>query len=129
VDSNYQRIIDFKVNEASPVATAIIEFMGSREEWIGTATELLTELGEVAETLRINTKNRNSDNNSSRQWPGAPNSLSRRINEVKTNLRQIGIIIERPIDTRTNTKLVKICKISPESPISPVDSKQARFEV
>ena len=115
--------------EASPVATAIIEFMDSRNEWIGTATELLAELTEVAETLKINTKNRNSDNNNSRQWPGAPNSLSRRINEVKTNLRKIGIIIERPIDTRTNTKLVKICKISPESPISPVDSKQARFEV
>jgi hypothetical protein len=101
--------------EASPVATAIIEFMDSRNEWIGTVTELLYELEEIAQTLKVNTKN----NSNNKQWPGAPNSLSRKINEVTTNLREIGIIIERPLDTRTNTRLVKICKISPESPDIP----------
>jgi hypothetical protein len=114
-----------QVLEASPVAAAIMNFMRSRkdgDEWIGTATELLDELEQVAETLKIKTKN-------NRAWPSAPNSLSRRLNEVKTNLREIGIIIERPTDSVTNTRLVKIRKISPKSPVSLADEKQARFEV
>ena len=52
-------------------------------------------------------------------WPKAPNILSRRLKDVKTNLRRIGIFVERPIDTETNTKLVEIQKVSPESPASP----------
>jgi hypothetical protein len=39
--------------EASPVATVIMEFMNSRTRWVGTATELLNELVEVAESLKI----------------------------------------------------------------------------
>jgi hypothetical protein len=39
-------------------------------------------------------------------------SLSRRLNELKTNLREIGIIVERPVDTTTtNTRLIEIRKI------------------
>jgi hypothetical protein len=79
--------------------------MDSRAGWIGTATELHNKL-EVAESLKIKTKN-------DRLWPSAPNSLSRKLNEVKTNLREIGIIIERPVDTTTNTRLIEIRKISP----------------
>ena len=109
--------------KASSVATAVIEFMDSREEWEGTATELLNELEQIAEEiLKIKTKN-------NRSWPAAPNSLSRRLNEVKTNLRQIGIIIERPVDSRTNTRKIEIRKISPESPVPLEDPNQARFEL
>jgi hypothetical protein len=105
--------------EASPVASCIIKFMDSRIEWKGTATELLNELQEVAEALKISTNN-------NRLWANAPNSLSRRLNEVKTNLREIGIIIERPVDTATNTRLIEIRKISPESPESPACENQAQ---
>jgi hypothetical protein len=105
--------------EASPVVTSIIKFMESRTGWIGTATDLLNELEEVAGSLKIKTKN-------NRLWPSAPTSLSRRLNEVKTNLREIGIIIERPIDTTTNTTLIEIRKISPESPVSPESDNQAQ---
>jgi hypothetical protein len=97
--------------EASPVAAAIIKSMDPRTGWIGTATELLNEL-EVAESLKIKTKN-------NRLWPSAPNSLSRRLNEVKTNLREVGITIKRPVDTITNTRLIEIRKIWPEHPVSP----------
>ena len=62
-------------------------------------------------------------------WPSAPNSLSRRLNEVKTNLREIGIIIERPIDTTTNTRIIEIRKISPEHPVSPEDPNQAQLQL
>jgi hypothetical protein len=108
--------------EASPVATAIIQLMDSRTGWNGTATELLNELEAVAVSLKINTK-------SNKLWPSAPNSLSRRLNEVKTNLREIGIIIERPVDTTTNTRRIEIRKISPEYPVSPEDPNQAQLQL
>lgn len=66
--------------EASPVATTVVEFMYSRTRWSGTATELLEQLEQIADSLKISTKN-------NRSWPSAPNRLSRRLNEVKTNLR------------------------------------------
>jgi hypothetical protein len=110
--------------EASPVAASIIKLMDSRTRWIGTATatELLNELEPVAESLKIKTKN-------NRYWPSAPNSLSRRLNEVKTNLREIGIIVERPVDTTTNTRKIEIRKISPKHPVSPEDSNQAQLQL
>ena len=88
---------------ASSVAACIIQLMNSRTGWSGTATELLNELEPVAESLKIKTKN-------NRLWPTAPNSLSHRLNEVKTNLREVGITIERPVDTTTNTRIIEIRK-------------------
>jgi hypothetical protein len=108
--------------EASPIAASIIKFMDSRIGWIGTATELLNELESVAESLKINTK-------SNRLWPSAPNSLSRRLNEVKTNLREVGITIERLVDTTTNTRKIEIRKISPECPVPPEDPNQAQLQL
>jgi hypothetical protein len=98
-----------------------MEFMNYRTEWIGTATELQNEL-EVAEKLKIKTKN-------NKLWPSAPNSLSRRLNEVKTNRREVGIIIERPVDTTTNIRKIEIRKISPEHPVSPDDPNQAQLQL
>lgn len=97
--------------ESSPVATAIMEFMETRVEWEGTVTELLAELEPVAEQLRIKTA-------SAQQWPRAANALSRRLTEVTTNLRQVGISIERPVD-KNKIRRVHIWKASPESPASP----------
>lgn len=94
--------------------------MSSKKHWKGTATESLNELEELAERLKIKIKN-------NRQWPSAPNSLSRKLNEVRTNLREVGILIERPVDTKTNITLVEIIKASPESPISPEDPNQAQL--
>ena len=62
-------------------------------------------------------------------WPRAPTSLSRRLNEVKTNLREIGITIERPVDTTTNTRRIEIQKISPEHPVYPEDPNQAQLQL
>ena len=108
--------------EASPLATAIMEFLNSRIKWEGTCTGLLDELEPVAETLKIKTKN-------NRLWPSTPNVLSRRLNEIKTNLREIGIIIDRPVDTATNTRKIEIRKISPECPLSPEDPNQAQLQL
>jgi hypothetical protein len=72
--------------EAHPVGIAIIKFMEDRTEWAGTTTELLAELENIATQLKIDTRDK--------LWAKAPNVLSRRIKEVKTNLREVGIIIE-----------------------------------
>ena len=58
-------------------------------EWCGTISNLFEPLTEIAENnLKINIKN-------GKLWPQAPNSLSRKINEIKANLREIGIVVEK----------------------------------
>jgi len=109
-----------EVLEANPIGIAVVKLMHSRTQWIGNATELLQELNQIAEVLKIDMR--------SNLWPKAPNILSRRLKDVKTNLRRIGIFVERPIDTETNTKFVEIQKISPESPASPEYPNYLRSE-
>jgi hypothetical protein len=100
-----------------------MEFMARREyqEWIATPTILLSILEEVAELLKINVK--------SKGWPKAPNSLSRKLNELKPSLRDIGLEIEfTKSPDASRTRLVKICKISSE-PSEPSETQnQARNE-
>jgi hypothetical protein len=81
---------------------------------------LLNEIEQVAEVLKIKTKN-------NKEWPSAPNRLSRRINDVKTNLRQVGIVIDRYTNSKTNTRRIEIRKVSYLSPASPEDPDRARF--
>lgn len=105
----YYNNIDLQIEEAieaNPVGNAILKFMEYKQHWKGTATELLTELVEVANELKINTHDKS--------WPKAPNTLSRRIKEVKTNLREIGIIIDNSgaRDSKTKVKAIEIRKIS-----------------
>jgi hypothetical protein len=70
---------------------------------------LLAVLEQIAYDLKIN-KN-------TKLWPKAPNILSRRINEVKTNLREVGLVIDYGVrNLKTNTKTIEIRKISLVSP-------------
>jgi hypothetical protein len=56
---------------------------------------------------------------SKREWPKAPNTLSRSLNEVTVSLREVGIMVERyVIDSHKKTKGVKIRKISSASSAS-----------
>ena len=115
----YYKNIDLQVGEAieaNPVGNVIVKFMEDKDEWSGTSTELLSLLEPIADSLKINM---------SKLWPKAPNSLSRRINEVKTNLRQIGIQIGRYI-TDQNIKGIEIRKISKISPDRQNDKNQAQ---
>jgi hypothetical protein len=110
----YYRNIDLQVEEAiasNPVGTAIAKLMEADEtqcprRWKGTTSELLAELEQAADVLKINRH--------SKSWPKAPNSLSRRINEVKTNLREIGILIDNSAarDSKTKVKTIEIRKVS-----------------
>lgn len=65
------------------VATAVVSFMEDKEEWRGTASELLHQLATHAAFQQIDTYEK--------YWPKASNSLMRRLNELKVNLKKIGI--------------------------------------
>jgi len=95
------------VIEGSPVAMAIVKLMEYREEWVGSSTELLTDLELVTGELKIDTQ--------SRSWPKAANVLSRRLNEIKTSLRDADINIDYIQDPDTRVKKIMIRKISFES--------------
>lgn len=102
-----------EVLESSVVAIALRYFMSSRNEWSGTATQLLAELEENAGYLKINIINSS--------WPKTSNYLSRRLNEVRTNLREVGIVIDWSVDSNRKTRIIWIRKVSPLSPLSPQD--------
>jgi len=104
--------------EASPTATAMIRLMEKRmtegftlSECIdgvryfeGTMTDLLLDLKEIAECeLGIDTKDKKS-------WPQSPQALGNKLNEAATNLREIGIIIERPENKASHSKNILLIK-------------------
>ena len=70
-----------EIISANPVASALVDFMEDRGEWTGKASELLNEL-----ELLISERERKA-----KAWPKTASVLTRRINELKTNLREAGI--------------------------------------
>ncbi len=78
-----QGIQDQQALDASPVAEAVLAFMEDREEWDGTAAQLLSELNQIAEKLKIDTKDR--------AWPSGAAWVTRRLNLVMPNLAQVGV--------------------------------------
>jgi hypothetical protein len=81
---NRQVLIESAI-ETDPVATAILTLMESTNEWTGKPSDLFGVLSSITpEAVR-----RSSD------FPKAPNSLSRKLNEAAGFLRTKGIEIER----------------------------------
>ena len=94
-----------KANEEAlaghPVGTAILGLMSRNSKWAGSVTELLRELELVAVRDSINTK--------VKTWAKDPNVLSRRLNEVKSNLEEVGIFYDiRNTGTYKRISLEKI---------------------
>lgn len=82
----YRKNIAGAVEEAVTndiVGAAVAEFMDGKEEWEGTATELLEALSELPS---VNTKERS--------WPKRPNTLTRKLNKIKSALADYGIQVE-----------------------------------
>lgn len=77
------RIQNEEALEGSPVARAIIAFMEGRDSWEGSPGELLDNLDGIAESLKLNTRDK--------RYPKDPRWLWRRIKEVRTNLLTVGI--------------------------------------
>jgi len=85
----------------NPVAIALTALMERRDEWEGTPSELLENLEAMAEVEKIDMRQKS--------WPKAANALSRRINEVKTNLAEVGIAI-RSEKTSNGKRMILIQK-------------------
>ena len=106
------------VIEGSPVAMTIVKLMEFREEWTGSSTELLTDLELVTAGLKIDTN--------SRSWPKSANVLSRRLNEIKTSLRDVDIAIDYIQHSGSTSKKINIRKVSSQLSNRPEDQNQAQ---
>lgn len=88
--------------QAHAVAPAIMHLMQDTEKWEGTMAELLKALEDAADVLKLN--------QAARSWPKAPNSLSRRLKEVESNLKDVGITVTRWPKPQSNVQMVTITK-------------------
>jgi hypothetical protein len=91
-----------QILEYNIIAPVIVKFMDDKQEWIGSATELLADMENLATKMKVNTK--------SRAWPKGPQILIRRLNEVKATLEEVKIFITRGLDNKSKIKTVEIRK-------------------
>jgi energy-coupling factor transporter ATP-binding protein EcfA2 len=80
---------------SSPIASAIIQFLGNRDVWEGPPAVLLESLSKIVGERQ----------SKSRDWPKAPHILTRRIREVIPNLALIGIDVEIGGRTRESRRI------------------------
>jgi DNA primase len=80
--------------ENHPIANAIVEFMKTQRHWKGKASDLLERLDDIALDLHIDTKQR--------IWAKSPSALSMRLNEINSNLLDVGIKLTRDKETGSN---------------------------
>jgi len=87
------------------VATAIISLMENigGEDWKGTASELLDD-------LNSNLSSGNLVNTFEQYWPKSSNNLMKRLNVIKPNLKEIGIIFNSVSDGRKKVITIKNTK-------------------
>jgi len=89
----YRKNIAGAVEEAvtnDVVGAAIVEFMADKEEWQGTATDLMEALKELP-----------SVNEKDKAWPKRPHTLTRRLNKIKSALADYGIKVNTDYRTAT----------------------------
>ena len=82
---------------ADVVAFLLVELMRDKSDWRGRISDLYNELREEAEKHGINPNNKS--------MPQAPNSLSRRMKAVKSNLEAVGITFELDRKRSTGTHI------------------------
>jgi len=101
--------------DASPIGDVIMKFVEDgflvkkegvldvekENSWKGPASALLARLEECATYYKINIK--------SKTWPKAGNVLTRKINDIKTNLADEGIIFEVTKDRKGN--VLSLCQL------------------
>lgn len=98
---NNQKKANQEAVESNPVATALIKYMDENISFTGTVSNLLTVLNQVAEVEQIDT--------TSKLWAKEPNVLSRRLNEIKSNLELEGIYYK--ISQKNHGRVIEIVKI------------------
>lgn len=97
---NNQNNANIEVLESHPVGFAMYKFMEDKTVWSGSPTKLLSELEIVAGFEKIDTTNSN--------WAKTPNVLSRRLNEIKSNLLDVGIEFERSKGKNREIKITRM---------------------
>ena len=97
--------------ESSEAVTALVEFVKDRDEWAGTASQLLEELSESTDKSR-----------QGKYWPNGPRALANLLRRVAPNLRRLGIDTDFPPRTaRARRLMLKYRKVSSSSSSSPPD--------
>jgi hypothetical protein len=109
-----------QILDSSQIAMCLMSMMfeklgeennGLKEEWAGTASELLLQLQLIAEDLKIDIKNK--------YFPKHPNVLSRRLNEIIPTLKDAGLEVEfLKNQGLSRARIIKIRKISSTSSAS-----------
>jgi hypothetical protein len=98
--------------EASPVAGAIVDFMASRDEWSGTATELLAGLNTLVEEATTRREG----------WPVDGAQLGKILRRIAPNLRRSGTDVQldtprrRMITIRKGRDFAVITDMPPQEP-------------
>jgi hypothetical protein len=92
------------------LGSAILILMQGRDQWIGTATELLEQLSTIAGDKATRMK----------AWPKAAHVLGKRLVEMSSFLRKVGIEIDRPARNAKGEQRKYIIKQSgPSAPSGP----------
>jgi hypothetical protein len=108
---------NIEIVEANPFADAISKFMDYEiTSWISSPTTFIKYLRDFADNNNID----------SSKFPKSPPAISRKLNKIKSNLREglgIEVIVDRIISgkgnkNKINTAIIKIRKIPPIPPIS-----------
>ena len=84
------------------VATVLCGFMESKSEWDGTPSNLLAGLTSLAKEQGVNVEKEKG-------WPKAANTLSKRLNELKTNLAAEGIKVMHSMEHKK--RMIRLQKI------------------
>ena len=74
--------------------------MEGQEQWKGSATALLDELGRFAEGKVTQ----------SQSWPKAANKLSERLDRLGSSLRKVGLDVRKAIEGHESKKVIMIDK-------------------
>ncbi len=96
--------LNVEVLTSNPIASTLLTFMENRDSYEGTPAELLDELAREAEQMKIKT--------TIKSWPGAPQVLTRRLNELKSDLRQGGIEVDTTSGARIEGKWKRLVRVS-----------------
>lgn len=80
----------------NPVAIAIVSLMNSKQQWAGTAGDLLVVLNQIAYGVGIDVK--------AWSWPRSAKGLAKRLKQVRSNLAEAGIRLNENYDSHTKQK-------------------------
>jgi hypothetical protein len=94
------------------VGRAMIEFMKDKNEWTGTATELLKELDTLGFLEGMDSYER--------FWPKSSNSFTRKLNELRVNLKEVGIIYTNT--AKNLTREISLKKVMPLEDQNPANN-------